>query len=119
MSHHSKDPTLPALVQLILPIDLFQIDHRYNEIGKEKHKSPMELRRRYAQNGKRIFIHLNNTAHHTGIFVKMAVPIRVREHDVRSAVSAMLIGRMKQTAKIRLKAQSVEVIPAHQHDPGF
>ena len=69
-----------------------------------RRNSSAELRRRHAHNRKRILIHLNNTAHHARIIVKMAVPIRVSEHDVRSAVRAMLIGGVEQTAKIRLKA---------------
>ena len=104
MSHHRKHPTLPALVQVILRHQLFLIDYRHKEIGREKHESPVELSRCHAHNGKRMLIHLNNAAHHARIIVKMGVPIRVGEHDVWSAVRAMLIGGVEQTAKIRLKA---------------
>ena len=71
----------------------------------------MELKRRHAHNRKRILIHLNNTAHHARIIVKMAVPIRVGEHDVRSAVRAILIAGVEQTAKIRGENQIARPFP--------
>ena len=49
-----------------------------------------------------MLVQLNHTAHHAAIVLKMAVPICVAEHDIRSAVRAMLIGGVEETAKIRL-----------------
>ena len=51
-----------------------------------------------------MLVQLNNAAHHAAIILKMAVPIRVGEHDIWSAVGAMLIGSVEETAKIRLNA---------------
>ncbi len=53
---------------------------------------------------KGCLLSLNNTAHHAAIIPEMAVPICVAEHDIRSAVRAMLIGAVEETAKIRLNA---------------
>ena len=64
----------------------------------------MELGRRYAEDGEGMLVHLDHTAHHAAIILKMAVPIGVGEHDIRSAVGAMLIGGVEETAKIRLNA---------------
>src|SRR5262249_27234439 len=50
--------------------------------------------------------------------MKMAVPKRVAEHDIRSAVRAMLIGSVEKTAEVGLNAQSVEEVPAHLVQPG-
>ncbi len=44
----------------------------------------------------------NNTAHHASIVLETAVPIRVAEHEIRGAVAAVLIGTVKETARIRL-----------------
>jgi hypothetical protein len=51
-----------------------------------------------------MLVELNNTAHHVAIVLKTGVPIRVAEHDIRSAVGAMLIGCVEEPAKIRLNA---------------
>ena len=67
---------------------------------------------------KGCLLSLNNAAHHAAIILKMGVPIRVGEHDIRSAVRAMLIGGVEETAEIRLNAQYVEVVPAHFIEPG-
>ena len=64
----------------------------------------MEPRRSYADDGKRMFVELNGTAQHTAIIVKTSMPIRIGEHDIRSAVGAMLIGAVEETAKMRLNA---------------
>ena len=77
----------------------------------------MEIRRRYTDDRERMLVQLNGAAHHAAIILKMAVPIRVAEHDIRSAVRAMLIGAVEETAKIRLNAQYVEVVPARFIDP--
>ena len=64
-----------------------------------------------------MLVHLHNTAHHAAIILKMGVPIRVGEHDIGSAVRAMLVGGVEETAEIRLNAQGVEVVPAGFVDP--
>src|ERR1700683_4337935 len=100
----TQDPeyrALSAYIKVILALDLFLIDHGHKEIGREKHQSAVEIRRGDAHDGKRIFIYLNNAAYHAGIIVKIAMPVRVGEDDIGSAVRAMLIGRVKETAKIR------------------
>ncbi len=51
-----------------------------------------------------MLVELNCTAHHAAIILKMAVPKRVGEHDIRGAVWAMLTGPVKETAKIWLNA---------------
>ena len=94
------------------------VHNRHKKIGIEKQQRAVELRRRYTDDGKRMLVHLNNTAHHSPIILEMSVPKRVGEHDIRSAVRAMLIGGVEEMAKIRLKAQCVEVVPASFLDPG-
>ena len=63
----------------------------------------MELRWRYSDDGKRMLVHLNDTPHHATIVLKVGVPKRVTEHDIRSAVRAMLIRGIEEMAKIWLK----------------
>src|SRR5438876_836975 len=59
----------------------------------------------------------NNAAHDATVFLKMGLPIRVTEHDVRRAVGATLIRCVEETAKIRMNAQYVEVVPGHGIGP--
>ncbi len=47
---------------------------------------------------------LNGTAHYAAVILKVAVPIRPGEHDIGSAVGAMLVGAMEEAAKVRLNA---------------
>src|ERR1019366_5073943 len=65
------------------------------------------------KNFKRMLVHLNDTAHHATIVLKMAVPVRVGEHDIGSAVRAMLVEAVEEAAEIRLNAQRVEVVSGH------
>src|SRR6202030_4862129 len=67
--------------------------------------------------GERMLVQLDRAADHAAIILKMAVPIRVGKHDIRSAVWAALVGCVNETAKIRLNAQCVEVIPGHFEEP--
>src|SRR5438132_1358059 len=65
-----------------------------------------------------MLVHENLTAQHTMIGLKMRVPVLVAEHDIRSAVGAMLVGAVEEPAKGRLNSHDVEVIAAHFLDPG-
>src|SRR5260370_27385764 len=109
----------PAHVERIHPLDLLLVDYRHKESGGAKHQGPVEPRWRYAGDGKRMLVHADDAAHHAPIVGKMGVPIIVGEHDVWRAVGTMLVGAVKETAKIRLKPQYVEVVPAHDTDPGM
>src|ERR1700735_386265 len=84
----------------------------HEDIRSEKQNCPLEPRRRHAKNGDWMLVEPNNTAHHSAIILKMAVPISVGEHDIGRAVWAMLIGSVEETAKVRLHAQYVEVVSA-------
>ena len=77
--------------------------HQWDEeIGRDEYYGAAKSRRRHAQDGKRMLVHLNNAAHYAVIVVKMAVPICVAENKVRSAIRATIIGVVKESAKIRL-----------------
>src|ERR1700677_3571566 len=84
----------------------------HEDIRSEKQNCPLEPRRRHAKNGDWMLVEPNNAAHHSAIILKMAVPISVGEHDIGRAVWAMLIGSVEETAKVRLHAPYVEVVPA-------
>ena len=51
-----------------------------------------------------MLIEPNRTAHHAPIVLETAMPVRVGEHDIRSAVRALLIGGVEETPKIRMNA---------------
>jgi len=51
-----------------------------------------------------MLVHLNHATDHGAIILKMAVPKGVGEHDIGSAVGAMLIGCVEEAAEIRLNA---------------
>src|ERR1700674_1241982 len=93
------------------------VHHGHKEVRRDEHYSPAKLRRRYADDGKRMLVQLNRTAHYATIIVKMAVPICVTEHDIRSAVRTMIIGKVEEAAEVRLNPQCVKVVAARLHAP--
>src|SRR4029077_14582408 len=90
------------------------MDHRYKEIGREDQYGSAESWWRYADDGKSVFVELDNTTHNAAVILKMTVPIRIGEHDICS----MLIGGVKQAAKVGRNAQYLEVVRADFIDPG-
>src|SRR6267154_2280067 len=114
MSNYFIDPTVSARVQETLVL----VNDRNKESSRENQYSPAERGRRYPDYGKRMLVELENTPHHAEVTLKMALPISVGEHNIGSAVRAMLVGSMDDPAKVRLNAQCVEVVPAHFKDPG-
>src|SRR5439155_3514333 len=79
---------------------------------------PVEAGRGHADDGERMFVHEHGAAHHAAIILETRVPARVAEHNIGSAVRAMLVGGAEEMAEIWLNAQNVEVVPAHEVDPG-
>jgi hypothetical protein len=53
---------------------------------------------RYPDDGVRMLVQLNDAADHPAIIVKIAVPIRVGEDNIRSAARTMLVRRMNAPA---------------------
>src|SRR5262245_36484720 len=53
----------------------------------------------------------NDPTDHTAIILKMGVPVGVAEHDIGSAVRAMLVGAVEDAAEIRPNAPCFEVVP--------
>src|SRR5690348_9118742 len=112
MSHDLADPAAPALVQQILPVQLFLVHDGRKEIRGESHEGAAELWWGYPDNGKWVLVELNRAPHQTSITLKMGLPIRVGEHQIRRTVGAVLIRSMKKTAQVRLDPQYIEVIAA-------
>src|SRR5690348_14274401 len=112
MSHDLAYPTAPALVQQILPVQLFLVQDGRKEIRRESHEGAAELWWGYSDNGKWVLVELNGAPHQTSITLKMTLPIRVGEHEIRRTVGAVLIRSVKKTAQVRLDPQYVEVIAA-------
>src|SRR5580700_6520717 len=104
MPQHHQNAAVPSGVQHIHTLNLLLVDDRHPEIGKDKQQSAPELRWRHAENGKGMLVQLNRATHHAAIILKMAVPKRVGEHDIRGAVRAMLVGTVEKAAKIGLNA---------------
>src|SRR5262249_3926663 len=104
MSEGLKNPALAARVQINLAIDLPRVDDGHIKWCMEAHQGGVKFRWGHTDNGKRMLVELDDTAHDAAIILKMSVPIRVAEDDIRSAVGAMLIGRLNEAAEIGLKA---------------
>src|SRR5215472_17471001 len=99
MAQRLNNPaTVPAHFKDIYPLHLFLVDKRYKKIGGEKHHRPTEAMRRNTDDGERMLVELNDTAHYATIILKAGVPISVTEHYVRSTVGAVLIGTVEETA---------------------
>jgi len=93
--------------------ELLIVHDRRPEIGKEEQQGSLERRRRHAEDGEGMLVYLDHMANHAGIVLKVGVPISVTEHQIGSAVRAVLIGVVKEAAKVRLNSQRVEVIPTY------
>src|SRR5215472_4570943 len=113
MSDHIIDPTGSPRVQETLVL----VHNWEEEFGREKDLRSQETGRRYSDDGKRVLVDLHGVADHAGVVVKAPMPTGIGEHDIGSAVRAMLIGRLKEPAKIRLNAQGVEVVPTDSISP--
>ena len=77
----------------------------------------MKLRRGYTHDREGMLVELNCTSRHARIILEARVPIRIAEHDIRSAVVAVLIGSVEYTAKIGMNPEHIEVVSAHFIDP--
>jgi hypothetical protein len=82
-------------------VHLVLVHNWQEEFGREKDFRPQKIGRRYSDDRKRVLVDLRRAADHAGIVVKAPKPAGIGEHDIRSAVRAMLIGRVKEPAKIR------------------
>src|SRR6266436_2575082 len=105
---------VPARVQEGFAIHLLLVDDGHEEIGGDKQHRAAEVGRGYTDDGERMFVQPNNAAHHTSIILEMTVPIGIAEDEIWSAVAALLIGAVEETAKIRLSPQHVEVVPTRR-----
>jgi len=56
---------------------------RHPDIGVQKDQGSAKVARSHAKNRKGMFVQLNTAAHYTGIILKMGMPVRVSENDVR------------------------------------
>ena len=100
VSHRHENRWSVACIQVILAVNLFLVHKRHKEIRIEKHQGAMKFRRRDPDDGKRMLVHLNCTAHYASVILKIGVPVFITEHDIRSAIRPMLIGGVEETANI-------------------
>src|SRR5215813_9525288 len=101
-------------VQNIFSDQLLLVDDGNKEIGRDKQQSPAEVGRRYTDDSERMLVQPYRTAYHASVVLKMAVPIRIGEHEIRRAAGPVLIGGMEELSKIRLNSQHVEVVPTRR-----
>src|SRR5271157_220839 len=113
MSDRLINPTVSARVQYIRVL----VNHWYKASGMERQESPVETGRRDPDNGERVLVQVNRSAHYARIVLKLGVPKRMSEDDVGGAVRAVLIRRVNEPAKIRPNAQGVEVVAADDIEP--
>ncbi len=107
-----------ALVQAIPPFQLQLVYDRHEEILREKQHRPVEPRRRNTDDGERVLVQSNRAANHAAVVLKVGVPIRVVEHDIRGAIRTSLIGCVKEPAQVRPYPKYVEVVPTRFIDKG-
>ena len=63
-------------------------------------------------------VHLHRPPHRVRIAVKLALPVRIAQHDIRHAVVAVLVARIEEPSQVGLHFRRLEVVPAHQVRPG-
>jgi hypothetical protein len=110
VSHRLEKPMFRRTRVQVRRAHLLLVHDRHKEIRSKEHDRSLELRRRHADDGERVLIELNDAADSAWIVVEPGVPICMGEHNIRSAVGAVLVGCVKQTAKVGVNAQHVEVI---------
>src|SRR5579859_3315150 len=115
----SNEPEAPArsLVESTETLDLLLVHQRHPQSRRKKYFCAAEVWSGNAGHGKGMLVQLNRAPYHRWIAMEMTAPIGITEYDVRTAVGALLIGSVKETAKVRLKAESVEVISTRFIDP--
>ena len=117
VSDHLEQPVRAPRVQPARARDLFFVDDRHERLGTEEHHRPVEVRRCDPKNRIRMFVEPDHASHHSGIVLKVGVPVRVAEHQVRRAVRTVLVGGVKEAAQIRLNVQRVEVVSGDEIEP--
>ena len=101
-SHYRTDPTVSAITQAAPALHLFLVNDRHKEIRRENQNTTAEPGRRHADDRKRMLVELDRAAHHVAVILKMAMPVGVGEHDIRSAVRSVLIGGVDDAPEVRL-----------------
>ncbi len=64
-----------------------------------------------------MFVHLDGASNHTAITLEVTLPVGITQHNVGSAVGAVLIGAVKEAPKIGLNTQYIEVVSARLVEP--
>src|SRR5262249_27390656 len=100
------------VVRPILELILVVVNHRYKKGRREKQHGSAELRRSDTDDGERLLVHRNNTAHHAAVTLKMTLPVPVGQNDVGSAVWALFVRRVQQSAEVRPNLQGIKVVTA-------
>src|SRR5689334_5948311 len=86
---------ISSIAQDVFLGQLFGVHDRNIERRHEKQYRPAEVRRRDADNRKRMFVHLHDAADYGAVALKMTHPIRMTQNDVRGAVGTLLIRGMQ------------------------
>src|SRR5438270_5444513 len=102
MPEDKVNPMTSPCIQKIVVASLFLTHDGHEKVGGKTYKNTDESRRCYSDDGKRVLIELDHTANHATIVAKTCVPVRIAQHHIGSAVGAMLVGGVEQTAKIWL-----------------
>ena len=119
MPQHHEDVALSAIVQDIDALNLFLLDHGRPEVGIEEDQGSAEVGRGDAEDGERVLVDLDDAANDVAIVLKMGVPVRPRDHQIRSAVRAVLIGDGEEAAEEGLNVHGLEVVSGDFVAPGL
>src|SRR5262249_25603591 len=84
----------------------------HKDVAGEKYGSPVKVLRGDTDDGKRMFVELDHSAHYAAVFTEMRMPEAVGEHDEGSALGSVLVGAVIKATQIGLYTESVEVIAA-------
>src|ERR1700733_7166575 len=97
--------------------DLRQVQNGSPEVSGEEELSATEIRRRNANDRVGVLVDLNDVPHYCPVGVEAGSPAVIAQDDVGRAVLAMFISRMEKPAEIRLNAECIEIVAAHQVRP--
>ncbi len=99
------------------PAPVGSFDQRNPKRGCKEQFCAAEIARRDADDGEWMLIDVDRPANNASVLKKMTAPVCIAQHDVGSAVDALLIRGMEKAPQIWLDAEPIEVIAADHVGP--
>ena len=95
------------------------VDHWHPEVRPDEQVRAMKPAWGYSDHRERVLVYMDRGANDARIRIEITHPKTMTQDDVGSGVRPAFIGRMKNSAVLRLYSQHVEVVPGDSVVPAF